>query len=450
MEGFVLEKEGDMAMKIATFRFGVIGDFVTGTKFGYGEKERLLAEKVVRAYEIPGSTHTRISRASILAWIAAYRKGGNRIEALCPKTRGDRGSFRSLGTPIRMEIRRLKLENHHYTVPVLIKKLRLTNVIAPDQMVNKATIYRFIRKECQLPAGDEGVDRRRFEAENSNDIWQCDVLHGPLVQVDGSLTLKKAYLMAIIDDHSRLIVHAQFYLSETFETLKLSLREAISRRGIPGKFYVDNGSCYRAEDLERILSCLGISLSHSRPYKPQGRGKVERWFKNIRMSFFPLLPAGILTLDQLNERLNEYVAEYNNAEHSSIGCSPYNRYRKDLACIRQAPDRLNDYFRHMEYRRVKKDRTVRLNGRIFEVSAKLVDRTVELHYHQDQPDIIEVKMEGYSYGQALPVNLNINARIGRDWSAEKISEDQDLPLPSAALKPEGGQLFREPMNGVTP
>lgn len=70
-----MEKKVDMAMKIATFRFGVIGDFVTGTRFGYGEKERLLAEKVVRTYEIPGLAHTRISWASILAWIAAYRKG---------------------------------------------------------------------------------------------------------------------------------------------------------------------------------------------------------------------------------------------------------------------------------------------------------------------------------------------------------------------------------------
>jgi len=77
-----------------------------------------------------------------------------------------------------------------------------------------------------------------------------------MVRVDGSTSLKKAYLMAIIDDHSRLIVFARFYLSEDFSTLKDALREAVSRRGIPQKSYVDNGACYRAEDLERILACL--------------------------------------------------------------------------------------------------------------------------------------------------------------------------------------------------
>ena len=72
----------DLAMKIATFRFGVIADFVTGVRLGYGDKERRLAEKTLQTYEIPGSMRSRITRASMLAWIASYRKGGYRIEAL--------------------------------------------------------------------------------------------------------------------------------------------------------------------------------------------------------------------------------------------------------------------------------------------------------------------------------------------------------------------------------
>jgi putative transposase len=106
--------DNDLAMKIATFRFGVIADFVTGARLQYGEKERRLAEKTLRTYEIPGSLRTRITRASMLAWISAYRKGGFRIEALCPKKRADKGGFRSLDTAVRMEIKRLKQENACY------------------------------------------------------------------------------------------------------------------------------------------------------------------------------------------------------------------------------------------------------------------------------------------------------------------------------------------------
>lgn len=438
-----MSEKDDLAMKVATFRFGVIAEFVTGVRLAHGEKERLLLEKAIRIYEIPGSTQTRISRATMLSWIAAYRKGGYRIEALCPKMRSDKGAFRSLDTTLRMAIKGLKEENPYYTVPVIIKKLRLAKIIGPDDPVNKATIYRFLRHEDLTKASEDAVDRRRFETEHSNQVWQCDVLHGPMVFVDGSPTLKKTYLMAIIDDHSRLIVHAQFYLSEAFETLKEALRAAVSTRGIPQKFYVDNGACYRSEQLDRILASLGIALSHSRPYRPQGRGKVERWFKNIRDSFLPMLPSEPLPLRALNERLDGFVDEYNNSEHSSIKETPYQRYRQDLSCVRPAPERLMDYFRHHEYRRVKKDRTVQLQRRVFEVSAKLIDKTVDLFFHTETPDIVEVQYQGLSYGRAVPLNMAVNSRIGRDWEEDGRSPTKKRTEPPPAPPPEvsGGKLF---------
>lgn len=262
-------------MRVATFRFGVIADFATGMKLAFGEKERLLTEKASRAYEIPGSPKTRISRATMLSWVTLYRQGGYKIESLCPKPRADRGTYPSLSTTLRMAIRTLKDENEYYTVPVIIKKLRQQQILGPDESINKATVYRFIRQENLKAVSKDAQDRRRFEAETSNDVWQCDVLHGPLVVVEGQAALKKAYLLAIIDDHSRFIIHAAFYLSETFETLKDALHQAVARRGLPRKFYVDNGACYRSDQLERILSCLGIQLSHSPPYRPQGRGKLS-------------------------------------------------------------------------------------------------------------------------------------------------------------------------------
>ena len=429
-------------MKVATFRFGVIADFVTGVRLGYGEKERLLVSKTERTYEIPGTTATRISRATALAWISTYRKGGYKIEALCPKSRSDRGSFRSLDTTLRMAIKGLKEENPYYTVPVIIKKLRLQKIVGPDDAINSATIYRFLRQENLTKASDDAVDRRRFEAEHSNQIWQCDVLHGPMVQVEGSTVLKKAYLMAIIDDHSRLVVHAQFYLSETFETLKDALRAAVSRRGMPQKFYVDNGACYRSEQLDRILASLGIALSHSRPYKPQGRGKIERWFKNIRDSFLPML-SGVLTLQGLNDALDTFVDDYNNTEHGSTKETPYQRFRKDLSCVRPAPERLLDYFRRREHRRVKKDRTVQVQGRVFEVPAKLIDKTVDLLFHDDAPGEVEVIYQSLTYGRAVPLDLAVNAKGGRDWGegSRKTPAKTSATEPPAAAPSSGGKLF---------
>ena len=306
-----------VAMQIATFRFGIIAEFVGGTTLARGDRTRLLNEKAARKYKIPGSTRTRLSRSAIMLWVAVYKRGGERLEALKPKVRVDKGSYPWLDMCLCMAIRRMKKEEPTMTVPVMLQRLRHVKELDQSTAFNRASIYRFIKNEKLSEAGVADVDRRRFEAEFPNDIWQCDVMHGPMVKIAAGAK-RKAYLIAIMDDHSRLIVGAQFLLSETYEALRLCLRQAIERRGLPRKFYVDNGACYRADALEQTLALLGIALTHSRPYIPEGRGKIERWFRTVRMNFLPLhTPEGI-TLEQIQERLATWVDGYNTSLHSSL------------------------------------------------------------------------------------------------------------------------------------
>jgi putative transposase len=96
---------------------------------------------------------------------------------------------------------------------------------------------------------------------------------------------KKAMLFAIIDAFSRLAVHAEFYWDEKLPRLEDSLKKAILAHGLPEQFYCDNGSAFSSHHLLRICARLGIRLSHSRPYKPQGRGRIERFFRFIDTSF---------------------------------------------------------------------------------------------------------------------------------------------------------------------
>ena len=73
----------------------------------------------------------------------------------------------------------------------------------------------------------------------ANDIWQSDVMHGPKVPVGPKQ--RKSYLIAFLDDHSRLIVHAAFYLSENLGAFMHAFEIALAKRGLPVKLYVDNG-----------------------------------------------------------------------------------------------------------------------------------------------------------------------------------------------------------------
>lgn len=430
----------DFAMQLATFRFGVIADFVTGTRLSRGEKLRLLDEKAKRSYQIPGSSRTRISKSTMYLWIANYKKAGYRIEGLMPQKRKDSGSYRKLDASIRMAIVELRQENPNYTVPAIITKLKHARMISADERLNLSSIYRFLKKEklINTSPGPQS-DKRRFEAAYPNEIWQCDVMHGPLVKVQGG-PQKKSYLIAIMDDHTRLIVHAQFYLSETFESLKDCLRQAVATRGIPSKFYVDNGACYRSTQLEQVLAALGTVLTHSRPYTPEGRGKIERWFRYVRQDFLPIHAHKPLGLDELNHKLEPWLDAYNDKPHSTTKVSPYDRYRKNLSCIRSAPDELLDYFRRVEIRRVKKDRTVQVNNRHFEVATGLIDRRVELKYHEDAPTDVEVFFEGRSYGKAVVLDVNVNARVGRE-GPRKLQNSKDHKLAEASPKISSGQLF---------
>ncbi|CAO0820760.1 hypothetical protein DFAR_1870002 [Desulfarculales bacterium] len=101
------------------------------------------------------------------------------------------------------------------------------------------TVYRFLHQQGLV--GEQvapSVDRRRFEAELPNDIWQRNAMHGPMLLVDDKR--RKTYLFALIDDMSCLVVLAEFYLSEGLATYLQALRQALLKLGLSRKLYLDN------------------------------------------------------------------------------------------------------------------------------------------------------------------------------------------------------------------
>ena len=433
-------------IEIAKFRFGIISDFVTGVRFCHGEREKLLREKCARKYTIPFSSRTTVSRGCIALWIAKYRAAGNQLSGLMPLVRIDAGTFRNLDLSVRMSIRELKMENPKWTLGTIVAKLRERYVLGPHEQINQATCYRFLQTLDLESATGANADRRSFEAAYPNAIWQCDVLHGPQVKIETG-ALRKSYLIAILDDHSRLITHAQFCLNETAEALKKCLLQAMQKRGVPQKFYVDNGACYRAEGLATTCAWIGIALIHSRPYIPQGRGKIERFFRNVRESFLDRLPTAPQSLTSLNEQFSSWLEIYHNREHGTTGQTPIQKYTADMASVRPAPANLESFFREKEERVVRRDRTVQLNGKFYEVPQGLIGKKVELRFFADEPHKIEVFLQKDSHGFARLVNAHLNASLGRDFAStgsqsETKKLDAEIMLPTPEMT--GGILFGAP------
>lgn len=411
--------------EIARFRFGVISDLVGGVRLDPGEAAGIIRHKGQQRYNIPHSDRTRISEATIRRWIRQYERGERKLTALYPGQRSDRGRSRRVDEETIAALIRLRREKPQMPVNRLMVEMAAKNWISPGTTLYLSTVYRILKEHgLNRPPAAAKVDRRRFEAEFPNDIWQADVMHGPTVEVDGKQ--RKAYLIAVLDDHSRLLPHAEFMLSENLASWLTVFRQALLSRGMPRKLYVDNGAAYRSKHLERVCASLGIALVHTPPYTPQGRGKIERFFRTVRTRFLPDWGGG--NLSELNTAFELWVrTDYHQRPHSGTGETPFARFARHLELLRTAPPELEDHFRKEARRRVAKDRTVPLEGRLYEAPTRLIGEHVRLLYHPERPERVEIIHDNHSQGLLVPVDLKVNCRVKRKRDKDQLVPDGDRP-----------------------
>lgn len=422
---------------VAVFRFGVIADFVNGVHLDYGDVERLLVQKCARKWEIPCSGRTRIGRSTIQRWVKLYQESGGRLESLYPSDRSDAGKGRSLDEETELSLLRVREEMPKATAKALVEEMKKRRLVSdlPLSCVYR-TLHRhgLMTRDASLPE-----DRRKFEAEMPNDIWQSDVLHGPSVEVDGRR--RKTYLIAFIDDYSRLIPYGAFYLSESIGSFLTALEQAFLTRGLPRKLYVDNGAAFRSKHLEHILASLGIALVHSRPYKPQGRGKIERFFRTVRAEVTDNFAGN--TLECLNDAFSCWLrTKYHTRNHGATGNTPFVRFTSNMACLRTAPSDLKDHFRKLEKRRIANDRTLTLNGQLYEGPVALIGKQVDVLYHLHEPQRIEIVFQGKTYGFHQPVNPHVNCRVRRTKNdPAELTPVEQKNITGIDAKYQGGSLF---------
>lgn len=397
------------AEKVALFRYGLIAPLVL-EPLPRGELTRRAQEIAARPYEIPGSQRTSVTVDTLLDWALRYRRGG--FEALAPHPRQDRGQSRTVTPKLADLIERLKRENPHRTGTTLLRELALSSgQNAPG--LSASTLYRFLKQrglsERQLLAPPA---HKKFEAQHSNQIWQSDMLYGPYVQRPGGGKMQ-AYLHAILDDASRLIPHAQFYAHQGLEACRDCLRQAVAARGLPVRLYMDNAKIYRSPQLARIAASLGMLIVHTPPYQPQGRGKIERFFRSVRQQFLANLDRPpTLTLEDLNERLGAWIDVYHRTEHSALGTTPLARWQRDIEHIRQLPP-ATDFrrlFFHRLNRLVRRDCTFLLGNRFYEAPPPLAGETIEVRFDPLDATTVEIYFQGEPQGVARVVDPVVNAQ----------------------------------------
>ena len=410
-----------------------------------------LREKAKIDYTIPGTPRTRVTVETLRHWLRNYRRGG--FDALLPKGRADRGRSRALPQAVADALLSLKEQQPELSIPQLIRTVRRAGTVCESLDLSLSTVHRLLsRAGLMHKAGNEPSpqDRRRFAFAHAGELWMSDVMHGTSVAVPGR-GRRKTYLIAFLDDATRVVPYCAFALSESTQAFLPVFRQALLRRGIPQRLFVDNGANYRSQHLALVCAKLGVALIHARPYQPQSKGKMERWFRTLRSQFLSRIsPEDTQSLELINRRLWAWVeGEYHQTPHRGLeDHTPLDRWAMSADQVRLPGPHLDldALFLFELKRRVMRDRTVSLNGTLFEVDAALIGQTVTLRYDPAAPASrgIEIWHQQRFIERATPLDAYANCFVRRNRPTQILDPD----APPAA--PRGSGLALRDLHPIKP
>jgi putative transposase len=427
----------DHAERTALFRSEIVGA-LTRRALDRGELRAELVALAQRAFRPPGYEITRrFSVTTLERWYYAYRRGG--LEALRPRSRSDRGRARELTAEQRQLLCEIRREHPSASVPLILRTLVADGRLAPSA-VSAATVARLYREQgldrVSYRAGDTHT-RLRWQAERPGALWHGDVCHGPALLVDGRS--RPLRIHAFLDDASRYVVALEAHHAEREVDMLGMLVAALRRHGLPDALYLDNGSTYVGEALRLGCERLGVTLLHARPYDPQARGKMERFWRTLRQGCLDHL-GSLTSLPEVQVRLGAFLDQhYHLAPHAGLmGKTPAEVWdaseRQGKADV-VSEEMLRRALTVRARRRVRRDTTVAIDGRDFELDQGfLAGRLVTVAYSLVGDDPPWVEHDGKRFA-LRPVDVLANAK-------KKRRRDEPPSSASVPFDPAGALLDR--------
>jgi putative transposase len=347
-----------------------------------------------------------ISERTLRRYIAAFKRDG--FEALLPRERKDKGSCKTispaalkLATQLRQELPDRSAE-------------RIQQLLASEGFpVARSTLERHLRHQGmsgrEIKAAQKTVASRRFNRIGRNTLWQADLKYGPYLPDSNHLGRKmRTYLVAIIDDATRLVVHGEFYDQQRLPVLEDTFRKAIIKCGLPDNLYVDNGKIFISQWLRLACAKLHIRHLNTRAYSPEAKGKIERWNRTVDEFIQEALLEKPQNLEQLNGLFRAWLSEgYNHREHSALaGKSPAQAFAQDTRSLRfPSPEALREAFLWEKSPKVDKSGCISLNSVCYEVGVEYIRKQVLVRYDPLDLSVIEIWYGGEKKKLASPANI---------------------------------------------
>ena len=419
----------------ARFRFSVVGSLLSSPP-ARGTLQTALRSLADKTWSHPVTGRdVHFSAVTIERWYRIARcQRDDPVGALRRAVRKDCGKL-SLAAPLAEQLRLQYGDYPHWSYQLHYDNLAAA--VKANPMLGRLPSYSTIKRYMQAHGlvkrprlrpserpGEARAERRRqtreirsYEATHVGALWHLDFHHGSLKVLTPSGQWLRPIALGILDDHSRLCCHVQWYLSETAEDLVHGLSQAIQKRGLPRALLTDNGSAMVAEEVTEGLLRLGIVQERTLPYSPYQNGKQEAFWGRLEGRLLNMLDGvAELTLELLNKATQAWVeGDYNRAVHREISCSPVARFASAPDVLRASPssESLRDAFR-LEIKRSQRqsDGTISLDGVRFELPARYRHfREVSVRYARwdlGRVDLVD-RRSGMILAPIYPLDKTANA-----------------------------------------
>ena len=346
--------------------------------------------------------YVTVSAEAMRKWFYRYNHGG--LDALADKQRCDKGHHK-VPQPIVDAMVEIRKQHPRWSLALVLKEMAQKK-IWDETSPSRSVLYRFARANELMRNRQVNLDQilRPFSYDKFGQMWIADYMHGP--KLWRARIKKNSYLHVILDDCTRYVVSGRFYPRESTQTLIKELMCATRRFGIARSLYSDNGSAYNSQHLKIVCANLGMRQPHTPPRRPQGRGKGERFFRTVRDQF--LEKQHFHSFDEINRGFDQFLQDYHNGVHSTLGCSPMQKRLSVDSVCRQVPEvaDIQALFRTQRRCRVYNDGTIRLSKKAFEVPGCLPGSRVTIHF---MPWDLSHVYYGDDMRLAKPVDLTANA-----------------------------------------
>jgi putative transposase len=342
----------------AHLRFSIVGSLLAAPP-GRGQLQTEIANLAAKEWLHPVSGQpTRFAFSTIEHWYYRARAAKtDPVGTLRRKLRSDSGQQPSLSQKLRPVLEAQYRAHKKWTYQLHFDNLGVLVQKQPDlgPMPSYTSVRRYmkshglVRKRLARARDTAGAlkaeqrletrEVRSFESEHTNGLWHLDFHQGSLKVLTSEGDWVKPYLLAVMDDHSRLICHAQWYLGETAENLVHGLCQAFLKCQLSRSLMTDNGSAMLAAETEQGLLRLGVLHETTLPYSPYQNGKQESFWGQVEGRLLAMMEnCQDLTLAFLNQATQAWVdMEYQRKVHSEIGETPLQRFLKAPNVGRDCP-----------------------------------------------------------------------------------------------------------------